>query len=207
MSQHHDVTAGLDIGDRYSHLCMLEECGHEILVANARKVRLIYGEGHKNDKIDAQKLARLARVDPKLLAPVKHRAETSQAHLALIRSRETLVGATGPKAHYDLVPFGHHILYGAGEVGKGFAIGSGELLGPFYASCFAAGRLIADVVGVDDLLGYVEVARVVKELLHLPAHHGLVLFCRHILCPPFSPASPAGCGSTVVLWSQEKLST
>jgi transposase len=140
MSQHHDVTAGIDIGDRYSHLClldtesgevieegriptntkaferrfsdaepmriaietgthspwisrMLEECGHEILVANARKVRLIYGEGHKNDKIDAEKLARLARVDPKLLAPVKHRAETSQAHLALIRSREALVGA------------------------------------------------------------------------------------------------------------------
>jgi transposase len=90
MSQHHDVTAGIDIGDRYSHLClldtesgevieegriptntkaferrfsdaepmriaietgthspwisrMLEERGHEILVANARKVRLIYG--------------------------------------------------------------------------------------------------------------------------------------------------------------------
>src|SRR5918995_1197651 len=102
--------------------------------------------------------------------------------------RLTLVGATGPKAHYNLVPFGHHILYGAGEVGKGFAIGSGELPGPFYASCFSAGRLIADVVGGDDLLGYVEVARVVKELLHLPL-------------------SPAGCGSTAVLWSQVKLST
>jgi hypothetical protein len=40
---------------------MLEECAHEILVANARKVRLIsYGEGHKtHDKIDAEKLARL----------------------------------------------------------------------------------------------------------------------------------------------------
>jgi transposase len=56
-------------------------------------VRLIYGEGHKNDKIDAEKLARLARVDPKLLAPLKHRGETSQAHLALIRSRDALVGA------------------------------------------------------------------------------------------------------------------
>jgi transposase len=32
---------------------LLEERGHEVLVANARKVRLIYGEGHKNDKIDA----------------------------------------------------------------------------------------------------------------------------------------------------------
>src|SRR3712207_2587927 len=72
---------------------LLEKCGHEVLVANARKVRLIYGEGHKNDKIDAEKLARLARVDPKLLAPVKHHGEASQAHLALLRSREALVGA------------------------------------------------------------------------------------------------------------------
>ena len=140
MSHHHNVTAGIDIGDRYSHLClldtdsgevieegriptnmkafqrrfsdaepmriaietgthspwisrMLEECGHEILVANARKVRLIYGEGHKNDKIDAEKLARLARLDPKLLAPIKHRGEASQAHLALLRSRDALVSA------------------------------------------------------------------------------------------------------------------
>jgi transposase len=67
---------------------------HEILVANARKVRLIYGEGHKkNDKLDAEKLARLARVDPKLLSPIKHRGESSQAHLALLRSRDALVGA------------------------------------------------------------------------------------------------------------------
>jgi transposase len=72
---------------------LLEECGHEVLVANARKVRLIYGEGHKNDRIDAEKLARLARVDPKLLSPIKHRGESSQAHLALLRSRDVLVGA------------------------------------------------------------------------------------------------------------------
>src|SRR5215213_5569893 len=72
---------------------LLEECGHKVLVANARKVRLIYGEGRKNDKIDAEKLARLARVDPKLLSPIKHRGESSQAHLALLRSRDALVGA------------------------------------------------------------------------------------------------------------------
>jgi transposase len=48
----------------------------------------------KTDEIDAEKnLARLARVDPKLLYPLKHRGEDSQAHLAIIiRSRETLVG-------------------------------------------------------------------------------------------------------------------
>ncbi len=72
---------------------LLEECGHEVLVANARKVRLIYGDKRKNDKLDAENLARLARLDPKLLYPLKHRGENSQAHLALIRSREALVGS------------------------------------------------------------------------------------------------------------------
>ena len=128
MSQHYGVTAGIDLGDRYTHLCLLdsengevieesriptntkafqrrfsgtapmriaievgthspwvsrllEECGHEVLVANARKVRLIYGEGRKNDKIDAEKLARLARVDPKLLAPVKSTAGRPPRHI------------------------------------------------------------------------------------------------------------------------------
>ncbi|HKH37297.1 MAG TPA: transposase [Rubrobacter sp.] len=94
------VTAGLDLGDRYSYLCLidtqsgevveegrlrttpealrrrfvsepslriametgthspwvsrlLEECGHEVLVANARKLRLIYANKRKTDEIDA----------------------------------------------------------------------------------------------------------------------------------------------------------
>jgi transposase len=94
------VTAGLDIGDKYSYLCLLdsesgelieegrlrttpeafrrrfasesslriaieagthspwasrvlEECGHEVLVANARKLRLIYSNKRKTDEIDA----------------------------------------------------------------------------------------------------------------------------------------------------------
>ncbi len=67
---------------------LLEERGHQVLVANARKLRLIYGEGRKTDRSDAENLARLARLDPKLLAPLRHRGETSQAHLALIRSRD-----------------------------------------------------------------------------------------------------------------------
>ena len=46
----------------------------------------------KTDEIDAENLARLARVDPKLLYPLKHRGEESQAHMAIIRSREALVG-------------------------------------------------------------------------------------------------------------------
>ncbi len=134
------MTAGLDLGDRYSYLCLidtqsgevvedgklrttpqalrrrflseqplriaietgthspwvsrlLEECGHEVLVANARKLRLIYANKQKTDEIDAENLARLARLDPELLYPLKHRSEDSQAHMALIRSREALVGS------------------------------------------------------------------------------------------------------------------
>jgi transposase len=134
------TTVGLDLGDKYSYLCLidlqsgevmeegrlrttpeafkrrfsserplmriaieagthspwvsrvLEECGHEVLVANPRKIRLIYANKRKTDEIDAENLARLARVDPKLLYPLKHRGEESQAHMALIRSREALVG-------------------------------------------------------------------------------------------------------------------
>jgi transposase len=134
------ITAGLDLGDKYSYLCLidqesgevveegrlrttpealrrrfgseqpmriaieagthspwvsrvLEECGHEVLVANARKLRLIYANKRKTDEVDAENLARLARLDPKLLYPLKHRGEDSQAHMAIIRSRQALVGA------------------------------------------------------------------------------------------------------------------
>ena len=134
------TTAGLDIGDKYSYLClidqqsgevieegrlrtspeafkrrfaserppmriaieagthspwasrMLEECGHEVLVANARKTRLIYANKRKTDEVDAENLARLARLDPKLLYPLKHRGEDSQAHMAIVRSRQVMIG-------------------------------------------------------------------------------------------------------------------
>jgi len=72
---------------------LLEQCGHEVLVANSRKLRLIYANKRKTDEVDAENLARLARVDPKLLYPLKHRGESSQAHMAIVRSREALVGS------------------------------------------------------------------------------------------------------------------
>jgi transposase len=136
------MTVGIDLGDKYSYLCLLDtesgevieegrlrttpealrrrfsseqqqplrvaieagthspwvsrvlkECGHEVLVANPRKTRLIYSNKRKTDEIDAENLARLARLDPKLLYPLKHRGEDSQAHLAIIRSRQALVDA------------------------------------------------------------------------------------------------------------------
>jgi transposase len=42
---------------------VLEECGHEVLVADALKTRLIYANKRKTNEIDAENLARLARVD------------------------------------------------------------------------------------------------------------------------------------------------
>src|ERR1700686_2979529 len=42
---------------------VLTECGHEVIVANSRKLRLIYENPSKDDRVDAMYLARLARVE------------------------------------------------------------------------------------------------------------------------------------------------
>jgi transposase len=72
------------------HLAAL---GHEVIVANPRKVRLITQSTKKTDRMDAEQLARLARVDPKLLSPIRHRGPQAQADLAVIRARAELVEA------------------------------------------------------------------------------------------------------------------
>jgi transposase len=133
------LTVGLDLGDRDSRYCILDEAGekasegkvattktglnsvfgkmarsrialevgthspwvsrhlaamgHEVIVANPRKVKLITQSVKKNDRMDAEQLARLARVDPKLLSPIQHRGEEAQADLAVIRARAGLVDA------------------------------------------------------------------------------------------------------------------
>jgi transposase len=70
---------------------LLSELGHEVIVANARKVRLIGESRKKDDRLDAQTLARLARIDPELLSPVKHRSAQAQVDLMMIRARAGLV--------------------------------------------------------------------------------------------------------------------
>jgi transposase len=133
------VTVGIDLGDRSSRYCMLDQTGevisegalattrkglnqifgamassrvaievgahspwvsrhlkglgHEVIVANARKVRLITESTRKNDRMDARTLARLARVDPALLSPIRHRGEQAQVDLMCIRARAALVEA------------------------------------------------------------------------------------------------------------------
>jgi transposase len=135
----HQLTIGLDLGDRSSWYCVLDEAGevlveqklattpkamkeafggmprsrialetgmhspwvsrllselgHEVIVAHARNVRLIGESRKKDDQLDAQTLARLARIDPQLLCPVKHRSARAQADLTVIRARAGLVRA------------------------------------------------------------------------------------------------------------------
>jgi transposase len=72
---------------------LLQAQGHEVVVANPRKVRLIYESDRKNDRLDARMLARLGRVDVSLLSPVQHRSREVQADLAVVRSRDALVVA------------------------------------------------------------------------------------------------------------------
>jgi transposase len=139
MATEQRLTIGLDLGDRHSRYCILDEAGavasegmlpttktglgslfekmpssrvalevgthspwasrhlarlgHEVIVANPRKVKLITQSLRKNDRIDARQLARLARVDPQLLSPIRHRGEQAQADLAVIRARAQLVEA------------------------------------------------------------------------------------------------------------------
>jgi transposase len=72
---------------------VLSELGHEVIVAHARSVRLIGESRKKDDRRDARTLARLARIDPQLLCPVKHRSAKAQADLTVIRARAGLVRA------------------------------------------------------------------------------------------------------------------
>jgi transposase len=72
---------------------LLSKLGHEVIVAHARNVRLIGESRRKDDRLDAQTLARLARIDPELLSPVKHRSAKAQADLTVIRARAGLVRA------------------------------------------------------------------------------------------------------------------
>ncbi len=70
---------------------LLTQLGHEVLVANPRKVRLISESDSKRDRADARLLARLAQVGPALLSPIQHRSAEIQTDLSLVRAREVAV--------------------------------------------------------------------------------------------------------------------
>jgi len=62
-----------------------------VITANPRQLRLIYDNHRKSDRVDAEYLARVGRLDPALLKPIQHRAVETQAHRSLLRARDTLV--------------------------------------------------------------------------------------------------------------------
>jgi transposase len=91
---------------------LLEELGHEVVVANARKLRMIFQSDSKNDRFDAEQLARVARMDPRLLYPIEHRARSARADLSVMRSRDALVSTRTRLVnhiHGVLKSFGHRV--------------------------------------------------------------------------------------------------
>jgi transposase len=133
------LTVGVDLGDQWSHYCILGlegetlaegqlrttpqdvteffealnaarvvvevgthsawvrevicSCGHEVLVANPRLMEGSKRRKRKNDRIDANKLARLGRVDPQSLHPMQHRSPEVRQDLVMLRARDALVAA------------------------------------------------------------------------------------------------------------------
>jgi transposase len=67
--------------------------GHEVVLAQARRLRMIYENPNKSDAVDARMLAEIGSTHPDLLHPVKVRSEETSAHLALLRARDNLVVA------------------------------------------------------------------------------------------------------------------
>jgi transposase len=72
---------------------LLELIGHEVIVGNSRKLKLITENTHKSDRVDARLLSKLGCVGTEWLHPVYRRSPETQADLAIIRAREELVGA------------------------------------------------------------------------------------------------------------------
>jgi transposase len=70
---------------------LAKQLGHEVIVANPSELYGRKRRKRRNDKLDAEKLARSGRVDPALLYPIQHRGESAQVDLAVLRSRDTLV--------------------------------------------------------------------------------------------------------------------
>jgi transposase len=70
---------------------LLIALGHEVLVANPRKLRLIAESDSKHDRADARLLARLAHAGPALLSPIQTRSAQTPIDLTVIRAREVAV--------------------------------------------------------------------------------------------------------------------
>jgi len=88
------MTIALEVGTHSAWISeLLESCGHQVVVANTRKMESIHKNRRKNDKVDARALARLVRADPELLYPIRHRGAETRRDLVMLRARDALVSA------------------------------------------------------------------------------------------------------------------
>jgi len=72
---------------------LVETLGHEVVVANPRRLKMISESDRKSDRVDAALLSELGLCMPRLLHPVRHRSAETQADLLVIRARARLVEA------------------------------------------------------------------------------------------------------------------
>jgi transposase len=72
---------------------LLGSLGHEVVVCSPRRVRLIAESKLKNDRVDAEVLARLVRLDPEFLKPIRHRSEEAQLLRGNLKVRSAMVEA------------------------------------------------------------------------------------------------------------------
>ena len=72
---------------------VIGDCGHEVVVANPRWMEGWKRRKRKNDRLDANQLAHVGRVDPQSLHPIQHRSREVRQDLVLLRARDALVAA------------------------------------------------------------------------------------------------------------------
>jgi transposase len=78
----------LEAGAQSAWVCRtLKALGHEVIVAQPRKLRLIYCNDKKCDRVDAAQLAKFARLDPTVLHPIEPRDLKTQVDLAIVEAR------------------------------------------------------------------------------------------------------------------------
>src|SRR3974390_210490 len=129
---------------------LLTALGHEVIVGHAQKVRLITKSRRKDDRLDARTLARLARIDPELLSPVKHRSAQAQLHLTEIRARAALVStrtalvnaARGLVKSYGERLRKCHTQQVGREMANGLSMGLREALEPLLQEVESHGRTL-----------------------------------------------------------------
>ena len=93
-ASHPDARVVLEVSTHSPWIArLLESLGCEVLVANPSAMYGPRRRRKRNDRMDAEFLARQGRADPTLLHPVRHRSERAQQQLEMLRARDQLVRA------------------------------------------------------------------------------------------------------------------